>query len=154
MVRLWIVVLLFLFSGCKSEKAISINDELFAAVKKENCSVANVKELVSKGATLNAIDRNGNTIMTWAASTGNLELVTYLVEQGQSVHKANSQDGNTPLMMAAVSGNKELVTFLLSKGANVSTENKKGRDAYRFAEMGGHYDLASYLNRYAKERSK
>lgn len=58
------------------------------------------------------IDGEGNTVLYYAISKNNVELVRLLIEKGSSVKHMNDA-GTTPLQLAMQNGNKEIVNFLL-----------------------------------------
>ena len=62
------------------------NDSLlFEAVKSNNLTV--VKSLVDRGANVNAVDKDGGTILMWAAGKADLDMVKYLVKNGADYNK-------------------------------------------------------------------
>jgi hypothetical protein len=74
----------------------------------------------------------GDDAVEKAAETGNLELVTYLVEKGAKI-------GDDAVEKAAETGNLELVTYLVEKGAKI------GDDAVEYAAKTGNLELVEYL---------
>ena len=80
--------------------------------------------LVTRGADVNAKDRNGWTVLSGAARSGNLELVKLLLDNGGDV---NSKDNNgyTPLHQAAsaLDGGESIVRLLLVHGAGTQVNN-------------------------------
>ncbi len=61
-----------------------------------------------------------------AASSGNLELLTELIELPSFKLEDTDRDGETILFYAAESGNEELLKLILSKKPNVNVQNKSG----------------------------
>ena len=75
--------------------------------------------LVERGASLDYVDKDGSTLLHYAAQRGSQLICDFLVERGADVH-AKAKDGRTPLHMAASGLHLEVVTDLLDKGADVN----------------------------------
>ena len=71
----------------------------------ENLSVS---VFLFPGASLDQIDREGLTALSWACLKGQLPLVTELVERGAVTTHAD-RSGRTPLDLAAFCGDPEVV---------------------------------------------
>lgn len=82
-----------------------------------------VKELVAAGADVNKAwasgTSKGNLPLFSAITSGNLEIVRFLVGSGASLELPDPDDGSTPLLWAAVSGKSEIVRLLLESGADI-----------------------------------
>jgi ankyrin repeat protein len=78
-----------------------------------------VHSLIRIGVNPNASDRDGQTLLSWAATTGDLSDVRELVRKGASIDQADSL-GRQPLVWAAYKGDERLIEALLSAGANVN----------------------------------
>ena len=74
----FLLVLTFIVQLVSAQEK-GINKDLFNAVKENN--LIKVKELVKKGANVNAQDKDSGTLLMWAAFKGDLQLVKYLVSQ-------------------------------------------------------------------------
>ena len=122
--------------------ASSINQKLVSAVEKGN--LADVKQLISDGADVNARDKYGNTPLIYAAAYGYLDLVKYLVSKGADVNVKGNR-GNTPLIFAAGNGYLEIVKFLVSKGADVNVRGWMGQTPLYYAVKGGYFEIVKYL---------
>ena len=86
-----------------------------------------VKDLIGKGADVNAKSEAGFTVLHVVALSGNLDLVKYLVEEKNLDVNAKSESGWTVLHSAAGSGNLSLVKYLVENGANVNAKDDRGR---------------------------
>ncbi|CAF3833000.1 unnamed protein product [Adineta steineri] len=75
---------------------------------------------IRSGANIEATDKNGNTILSNAASTNNLELVRALVSAGSNTTHKN-KDGLIPLQIAkkTVPRNPPLIAYLEGQSVNV-----------------------------------
>jgi ankyrin repeat protein len=83
-----------------------------------------VKDLIEKGADINAKDNNGMTALMLASKNNRkeiVELVELLIKNGADV---NAKDiyGRTALMIASVNGHKEIVELLIKNGADVNAK--------------------------------
>ena len=79
---------------------------------------ATVRDLITRGAAVNAKNDVGATALMWAVADADTSRT--LVEQGADVN-ARSEDGRTPLLMAAGSaGSTATVKLLLERGAQVN----------------------------------
>jgi len=101
-----------------------------------------VKKLFARGAEINP---QGWTPLAYAASTGQTEVVRYLIEAGGKVDAA-SANGTTALMMAVRGGHAATVDLLLAKGADVNHRNDNGASALAWATRGGFYEIEKTLS--------
>ncbi|GAX11918.1 hypothetical protein FisN_8Lh005 [Fistulifera solaris] len=97
-----------------------------------------------------ARDRNGATILMWAAGSGRLEMVRYLVEDieccvQQAQHGRRSFSGRTALHWAARNGHVQLVQYLLQQGADIYAETEDGTTAFHWTAWQGHVDILQLL---------
>ena len=81
--------------------------------------------LIESGASVNARDYMGDTVLHKACRYGNAELVKLLIEAGSDVN-ARGRDQNTPLHLAARIGGVASARVLLRAGAAVNAENNIG----------------------------
>lgn len=95
--------------------AQDVNEALLVAARKSD--VAAVKELLAKGADVNAKTQYGATPLSYACDRGNLEIVKLLLEHGANVNVKDTFYKATPLTWASSKGHGEIVRALLVKGA-------------------------------------
>jgi len=82
--------------------------------------VDEARMLISAGARLDAVTRNGNyTPLHLAAKGGNVAAVRTLLDAGASASAKTSSGGALPLHLAAAQGNPDVIAALLDKGAVV-----------------------------------
>ena len=91
-----------------------------------------VKQLVELDADVN---KPGWTPLHYAASTGQVAVIEYLLENSAYID-AESPNGSTPLMMAAMYGSPEAVKVLIQAGADLNIKNQLGLTALDFAVRG------------------
>lgn len=87
--------------------------------------------LLSKGADVNARDgKSGRTILHYAAESGCMRLLEYLVKQRHSKLDINSvtYGGLTPLMLAEGRGNEQVMRYLKSSGALSESEDSTSEE--------------------------
>ena len=109
----------------------------------KNGDLVRARDLLSRGAAVNAADRRGFTPLTWAAASGNLEMVKLLLEHGAAVER-RAKDGTTALMVASANGFIEIVRALLGRGSD-ATAARSGVKARQLATDRGHTDIAALL---------
>lgn len=97
-----------------------------------------IEFLIKKGASVNAQDSLGNSILHGSTSS---KITKILLEQKADVNQQN-KEGETPLMKIAAAGNKDLFTLLLEHGADTEIKDKKGKTAIN--QILPSSDLATY----------
>ena len=106
-------------------------------------SLEEIKELLKKGADVNAKDKFGRTALMKAAIIGQLDVVKYLVEHGADL-EAKDGYGSTALMMSATWGELDVVKCLAEHGADLEAKDGDGRTALIIAAKKG-VELVKYL---------
>ncbi len=125
------------------------NDDMFKAAKKGNWIL--VKKLIEQGADLQAKDKGGQTwkhpstsfeymewipegwtVLHFAACSGHLDTVKWLVEQGADL-QAKNKYGWTALHFAAINQHLDTVKWLVEKGADVNAKDNGGRTVLSWA---------------------
>jgi ankyrin repeat protein len=120
---------------------------LMLAAIKGNKDIA--EQLIKKGADVN---KTGWTPLHYAASSGQLAIISLLLDQHAYID-AGSPNGTTPLMMAARYGTGEAVDLLLAEGADARLKNQQGLTALQFAEAGERPDAIRTLTALAAKAS-
>ena len=105
-----------------------------------------VQNLVECGAHLGARtkDEEGKTGFLLAAQGGYLEVMTYLLSEGDDVDQQDKR-GRTVFHLAAESGHLPTIKYLSGPNVNWDMKDKRGRTALHFASKRGHFDVVEYL---------
>lgn len=86
-----------------------------------------VKELLNAGAEVNIVGGNGKSVLEVAVETGNIELVTVLLDAGANIEIKSNFIGftsRTPICAAVMKNDAEMVSFLVKCGAKTKPIRK------------------------------
>lgn len=106
--------------------------------------LAQVKDILAKGADVNATDQDGRTALMLAALGGRPEVARLLIEQGADIN-ARMKGGSTVLMAAVMVGNPEVVRLLVDKGADVAASDEGGITVLMASFLAGHPEVMTML---------
>lgn len=114
-----------------------------------------VDSLVSKGASPDAVNEHGDGPLHIAARNGFTRVVIELVHHGADPKTINEKTGRSPLHEAANRGMKPVVECLVLNSPHVIHQlDQKGRNAAELAALGGHPELAKFLEQQLKMERK
>ncbi|WP_353271056.1 ankyrin repeat domain-containing protein [Wolbachia endosymbiont (group A) of Alloplasta piceator] len=82
--------------------------------------LSDVRELLEKGANIEARDSDGYTSLHRAAEGGHLEIIRFLIDKGANIG-AKNKDGKNPLDVANDLGKTEVVNFLGPKQSDTNS---------------------------------
>jgi len=120
-----------------------LNDELLKASEKGNLN--EVKELIEKGAKIDARDSNDDIPLHKASTHGHLEVVKYLIEKGNVVDELDRWD-KTPLHLASSNGYLDVVKYLIEeKGADIDAHDFLGLSSISCAAKYNKVNVIKYL---------
>jgi ankyrin repeat protein len=119
-----------------------LDGALFDACKNGQLEV--VKDLLAKGADVDAKGALGATCLIRAINLGHLEVAKELLAQGADVDARNN-NGETALLHASQEGQVELVNSLLASGADVNATGNIGGTALMQASYYGHLGVVKAL---------
>jgi|GEM_PF-4197797 ankyrin repeat protein len=104
-----------------------------------------IDNALAKGATINGLDNKGNTALHWACTTGNPELIAYLIKLGANLDLADRVKGRNGLRWAlrmhakSVEKNGKQITtsellpcffLLISAGADTTIKDREGQNIH------------------------
>ena len=110
--------------------------KLLEAVQSDE--IEKVKDLIDKGANVNARAEFGETPLHLAQSK---EMAEVLLSKGADIRAKDDEFGMTPLFNAP----KEIFEFLISKGADVNVRSKKGLTPLAWSAYGDDLDRIKLL---------
>ena len=103
-----------------------------------------VKELIEKGANINAEGGYYGHVLQAAAAFGHLDIVTLLLEKGANINAKGGRHGHA-LQAAAILGYPDIVTLLLEKGADINAKGGRHGYALQAAAASGSLDIITLL---------
>ena len=113
-------------------------------VASEMGHLAVVRELLAKGAEVDAAENHGATPLYVASKLGHSEVARELLLKGADVDAA-AHDGYTPLLIASKNSHLAVVRVLLAKGAKVDAARNDGRTPLLIASGEGHLEVVREL---------
>jgi len=94
---------------------------------------SDIFHLIAAASDVNAKNKNGETVLHYAARFSPLRALTELMTYKQDINVRNNKD-ETPLMIIAKSGAVEETKFLLKNGAKKDLKNKDKKTAFDIAK--------------------
>ncbi|CAG7629519.1 unnamed protein product [Allacma fusca] len=140
--------LLLLAGANPNERTQWRNAPLLAVCAGEGL-VEMVSLLLEFGASINAMDEDGNTALHMAADNGQLDMVRVLVQQGAVISQVN-QDEECALVKASISNRLAVVAFLLQQNWAVTSCNsltlpEASQHALVAASAYGHIEIVEHI---------
>ena len=102
--------------------------------------------LISKGANIEAKDKNEDSVIHYASKGGLLSIVQYIIENEHIDKDIKGCDERTPLHYACEEGQYHVVEYLISKGANIEAKDTLyERTSLHFASNSNETEVVKYL---------
>lgn len=79
-----------------------------------------INELLKQGRDVNRRNKDGETLLHWAAASGKTDVVRFLILHNADVNATRTRDGRNPLHCATAGKHKHIVEILLACGADVA----------------------------------
>lgn len=124
---------------------LDIRDLLVAAGAGDSESIALFKEA---GFDIDSPDKNGNTALIRASSSGHTTTVEKLLGMGADPRHVNDQERNA-LISASAKGHEAVARVLMARGAETEASDVEGWSALSIAAYNGHPSLVSLLSSHA-----
>ena len=115
------------------KKAEELGQELLKECGQEEINFEKVKELINKGADIEAKNRSGWTSLMCASYNGHSEVVKVLLEKGADI-EAKDNDGQTSLISASEWNYSDVVKMLLENRADIEAKDNRGKTALDLVE--------------------
>nr|CAI5865967.1 unnamed protein product [Callosobruchus analis] len=93
---------------------------------------------------LTQADSNQRLLIHWSVLSGNVKLVTYLIDLGTPINPADDTD-STPLILASSAGRSEIVRMILERCDDVNHKTSQGHSALQYAASKGWTEICKYL---------
>ncbi|CAH1989823.1 unnamed protein product [Acanthoscelides obtectus] len=90
------------------------------------------------------LDLNQRLLFHWAVLSGNVKLVTYLIDLGIPINPVDDTD-TTPLILASSAGRTEIVKMILDRCDDVNHKTSQGHSALQYAASKGWTEICKYL---------
>lgn len=107
-----------------------------------------MKHLLERGAKLNIRDSHGNTPVTFAASTGQLDLEVYSIfeKYGLDLSTEVNEDGaNALLLIAPYAKDFSTLSYFINKGISLESKDNEGYGIFLYAAKGGNQNFMNKL---------
>jgi ankyrin repeat protein len=119
---------------------------IFWAAYKNNLEM--MEYLVDRGANTTLVDDHGNTILLFAASTGqlNTKLYNLCMDYGANPRIEQNHNGaNALLLVAPFVKDLSLIDYFTSKGINIRSTDNNGNGIFNYAAKTGNIKLMDHL---------
>jgi hypothetical protein len=121
----------------------NLNSDLLTAAKQGDTN--QVKDLLDRGADVNAKHKGGQTALMYAVIKGHTDTIKILLDKGADVN-AKDMYGDTALMEATFKGHTDTIKILLDRGADVNAKDEDGYTASMYAKERGYTEIVELLN--------
>lgn len=119
-------------------------EDLLDAITNKDVDAAQIQDLLSRGADLDARDEAGRTALLIATHGNRIEIARTLIEAGADVN-AKDRINDSPYLYAGARGHLAILKTTLAHGADVKSTNRYGGTALVPASERGHVDTVRTL---------
>ena len=110
-----------------------------------NGDLETVKSILEKDPELiKARDNVGDSPLTWAVTTNNIEIARYLIKQGAEINASN-QDGRTPIHWVVIRAGADMAELLIENGADINIVDYDKHTPLHNAGTRGNVEVAKLL---------
>jgi len=102
-------------------------NDVFRDVLLTGCNFTFAEELLKRGAELNPVMWDGETLLHVAVHWGRIASAEWLLDKGASPNTVRAKNLWTPLHQAASRGNARIVSALLERGASLKAKDRDGK---------------------------
>eukprot|EP00794_Sanderia_malayensis_P016172 gene16172-17795_t len=95
--------------------------------------------------TIEMVNFPTNSLLHYAVSEGDIELVRRLISDDSNDIDKLSIEGTAPIHEASINGDLLCIELLLKYGASLETVDRCNRTAVEYAVLAGHFDCAALL---------
>ena len=155
MIAILIFVVIFYFSNKNKTVNINFQDEngmtiiMHALINEENKLNSNdIKKLLMQNRSkidYNIVDNNNRTLLMFAASFGDKEIINEIVKYGNGIDKTDN-NGQTALHLAVQYNKYDSVEELIRLKANPNIKDDYSRLPIDIAENEGYEEIYQFLN--------
>ena len=121
----------------------SINNYLFTAMIVNEKKDA-LRLLLKYGLDVNAKSINGETVLWYAARSGDIDILNWIVNKVKNINQLNDDKENA-LTGAVYSGNMDCVRLLMEKGININNIDNNGDTALFYSVYLKYIEISEYL---------
>ncbi|XP_059139289.1 serine/threonine-protein phosphatase 6 regulatory ankyrin repeat subunit A-like [Physella acuta] len=132
--------------ACSNDSVELINALLVGAKMQEfSCSYIEIVQLlVSSGAEVNLVDKDGSTLLIKAVQSKQMEIVNFLLEKKVNIDQVDDSQ-STALHYACMSNSLEIVKLLVNAVAKVEVYNKESLTPFSIACKISNIDMMKLL---------
>lgn len=117
---------------------------LFYAIRK-HASIEMIELLVTHGADIYAVDRDGVSALDIAIKFKHKEVVKFCVDKGIDPNQTKRKSGILPLMLASCFNDLEMLALLIEAGADLNAKDRSGATAKDYAKKLGQKQVVEFL---------
>lgn len=146
------VAVLFLFPVfIYAQKSSEMLPQKYA--ESEVGDINSLQQMLKEGISINAVDRQGNSLLMIASYQGDLKKVKFLIDAGADINQRNESNilafdnttGNTALDYAISGRHKKIVNLFLSLNVDVNATIRKATSTISKCGMTHNYEMLHYL---------